>query len=184
MSGALAVALVHHPVLDRNAQVVTTAVTNLDIHDIARTARTYGVAKFFLVTPVLEQKRLAARILSHWREGFGAGYNRDRGDALSLVEMADSLPEAIEAWRRIAGSDALPMLTGARVSNGMSFAQCRRLLAERPLLLVLGTGWGLAPQLFCNDWPVLEPVSGTGDYNHLSVRAAAAIIVDRLLGSG
>ena len=30
---------------------------------------------------------------------------------------------------------------------------------------------------------VLEPIAGTGDYNHLSVRAAAAIMLDRLRGA-
>ena len=29
---------------------------------------------------------------------------------------------------------------------------------------------------------VLEPIVGAGKYNHLSVRGAAAIILDRLLG--
>ena len=184
MTGRLAIALVHHPVLDRNAQVVTTAVTNLDIHDIARLSRSYGVERFYLVTPVPEQQRLIGRILGHWREGFGAGYNRDRGEALALVETVGSFAEARESWHKLTGVDAMPVLTGARVTNGMSFAEGRRLLSERPLLLVLGTGWGLAPELFCQGWPVLEPITGRGDYNHLSVRAAAAIMVDRLLGTG
>lgn len=77
----VAVALVHHPVLDRRRDRVTTAVTNLDLHDIARTARTYGVCRYYVVTPVAEQQRLVARIVGHWREGFGAGYNPDRGEA-------------------------------------------------------------------------------------------------------
>jgi len=29
---------------------------------------------------------------------------------------------------------------------------------------------------------MLEPIAGTTGYNHLSVRSAAAIILDRLLG--
>jgi hypothetical protein len=29
---------------------------------------------------------------------------------------------------------------------------------------------------------LLEPIAAASDYNHLSVRAAAAIILDRLLG--
>ncbi len=36
----LYVALLHHPVLDKNGLVVTTALTTMDIHDIARSART------------------------------------------------------------------------------------------------------------------------------------------------
>ena len=38
------VALAHHPVLDKDGRIVTTAVTNLDVHDIARAARTFGLA--------------------------------------------------------------------------------------------------------------------------------------------
>lgn len=178
----LALALVHHPVIDRRGDRVTTAVTNLDLHDIARTARTYGVSRYYVVTPVAEQKLLVARILAHWREGFGAGYNPDRGEALSLVATVPTLEDALADWRTLAGAAALPVLTGASREGGISFAACRALALERPLLLVFGTGWGLAPELFERGWPVLAPVRGGGDYNHLPVRAAAAIILDRLLG--
>ncbi len=37
------IGLVHHPVRNRHGETVATAVTNLDIHDIARAARTYGI---------------------------------------------------------------------------------------------------------------------------------------------
>ena len=178
----LAVALVHHPVLDRRRDRITTAVTNLDLHDIARTARTYGVRRFYVVTPVEEQQLLVARILDHWRKGFGAAYNTDRSEALSLVVAVADLEEALTDWQGLAGAAALPVLTGAARSDGISFSACRSLAQEHPLLLVFGTGWGLAPELFEWGWPVLTPVCGTGDYNHLPVRAAAAIILDRLIG--
>jgi hypothetical protein len=178
----LAVALVHHPVLDRRRDRVTTAVTNLDLHDIARTARTYGVERYYVVTPVQEQQSLINRILTHWREGFGASYNPDRGEALSLVKTVADLEEGLADWRVLAGATVLPVLTGATRSDGISFTACRALAQEHPLLLVFGTGWGLAPELFERGWPVLAPVRGPGDYNHLPVRAAAAIILDRLVG--
>jgi len=178
----LAVALVHHPVLDRRGDRVTTAVTNLDLHDIARSARTYGVARYYVVTPVEEQQVLVRRILAHWQTGFGAGYNPHRGDALELVAVVANLDEALADWAEIAGEAPLPVLTGARRTDGISFADCRRLTAEHSLLLVFGTGWGLAPELFSRGWPVLEPIRGSGGYNHLPVRAAAAIILDRLAG--
>src|SRR4029079_5707170 len=41
------VALLHHPVYDKNHAIVTTAVTNMDIHDISRSGRTYGIAGFY-----------------------------------------------------------------------------------------------------------------------------------------
>lgn len=179
----LAVALVHHPILDRNGEVVTTAVTNLDIHDIARAARTFGVERFFVVTPAAEQRRLVARLLAHWRQGFGAVYNPDRRQALELVETTATLEEALAHWQRETGSPVLPVLTGASRTDGISYGRCRQLLARQPALLVFGTGSGLVPELFERGWPALVPVAGAGDYNHLSVRAAAAIILDRLLGS-
>lgn len=177
----LAAALVHAPVIDRRGDRVTTAVTNLDIHDIARSARTYGVERFYVVTPAIEQQRLVERILQHWREGFGASYNPDRGEALARVRIVDRLEDALVDWSAVTGGNAEPLLTGARRQDGIPFAQARSLLAEQALLLVLGTGWGLAPELFERGWKVLEPLRGAGDYNHLSVRAAAAIMFDRLL---
>lgn len=53
---------------------------------------------------------------------------------------------------------------------------------EGPFLLLFGTGWGLAPQVFDEVDAVLEPISGVNGYNHLSVRSAASILLDRLLG--
>ena len=37
-------ALLHYPVYDKGHKVVTTSITNMDIHDIARSARTYNLA--------------------------------------------------------------------------------------------------------------------------------------------
>jgi hypothetical protein len=52
----------------------------------------------------------------------------------------------------------------------------------RPYLILLGTGWGLTETVFSQSDYVLEAVAGDSDYNHLSVRSAAAIILDRLIG--
>lgn len=183
MSHPLAVALVHHPVVDRRGDRVASAVTNLDLHDIARTARTYGVDRFYVVTPVAEQLALVRRILEHWRQGHGASYNPHRGEAFSLIETAPSIEEALSSWSRDMGTKGVPILTGARRSDGISFDRCRQLRQEHPLMLVLGTGWGLAPELFDRGWAVLQPIHGVGEYNHLPVRAAAAIILDRLHGA-
>lgn len=183
MKSPIAVALVHYPIVDRRGDVVNTAVTNLDLHDIARTARTYGVRRFYVVTPVEEQQMLVKRILGHWLDGHGAGYNRHRGEALSLIRVVPSLDEAISDWRSSAGDCAQLVLTGASRTDGLSVEECCLLLEQVPLLLVFGTGWGLAPEVFDRGWTVLEPIRGRGVYNHLPVRAAAAIILDRLLGT-
>lgn len=177
----MAIALVHHPVLDRRGDIVTSAVTNLDIHDLARLATSYGLNRYYLVTPAREQQQLVGRIVSHWREGFGAAYNQDRCRALNLIKTVDSLDEAVGDWRECAGQDGLPVLTGARHRQGLGYRAARNLARQLPLMLVLGTGHGLAPQLYGNGWPELAPVRG-GCYNHLSVRTAAAIMLDRLVG--
>lgn len=177
-----AVALVHHPVLDRRGDLVATAVTNLDIHDIARAARCYGAGRYYLVTPLVEQQRLVNRLLDHWLKGFGASYNPHRGEALKLVRILATLEDALEDFSAHCGQPAIALLTGANQSNGLSFAEGRALCETRPVLLTLGTGWGLAPQLFGSDRPVLEALDGGTDYNHLSVRSAAAIMFDRLFG--
>lgn len=183
MVGRLALALVHYPVLDRRGDVVTTAVTNLDLHDIARVGCTFGAERFYVVTPAREQQELATAIVGHWRHGFGASYNPDRRTAMERVQVSDDLDTAIADWSAACGCPVTPLLTSAAQDGGITFAAARTLLAHQPLLLVLGTGWGLAPQLFERGWPVLAAIRGVGEYNHLPVRGAAAIMLDRLRGS-
>ena len=127
----LALALLHHPVCDRNGALVTTAVTNLDLHDIARTARTYGVDRYYVVTPAVEQRRLVETIVAHWREGYGASANPDRGEALRLIEVVADLETAIADWWHACGAEPLPVLTGARCHDGLDSAACRARLREQ-----------------------------------------------------
>jgi len=177
----MAIALVHHPVLDRRGDVVTSAVTNLDIHDIARLVTTYNLSRYYLVTPALEQQQLVARITGHWQQGAGASYNPDRCRALDCVSVQDSFEDALADWKTQAGQDSQVILTGAGHRDGLGFAEARQLAAEQPVMLVFGTGHGLAPHLYQEGRRCLEPVRA-GRYNHLSVRTAAAIIFDRLIG--
>ena len=181
--GDLYVALLHHPVLDKNGAVVTTAVTNMDVHDIARLSRTFGVRGYYVCTPVPTLQRLVERIIHHWEEGPGAAYNETRKDALATVRLADELDAAVTDVERETGRLPRLVATSARPAPGrLSYGAMRERLARdaRPELLVFGTGWGLTRDVLdrCDD--VLEPVQGVGPYNHLSVRSAAAIILDRL----
>lgn len=181
----VSIALVHYPVYNRNGETVTSAVTNLDLHDIARAARTFGLHRYYVVTPAQEQQELAERIGSHWRDGWGASYNPRRKAALELVQVTATLDDACAHIEESTGLRPLTVVTGAADrGNGITCADlARRITAEdRHWLLVFGTGWGLADELFHRADLVLEPIRGAGDYNHLSVRSAAAIIMDRLLG--
>jgi hypothetical protein len=49
-------------------------------------------------------------------------------------------------------------------------------------LLLFGTGWGLTEDVIARAHHRLPPIMGPGTYNHLSVRSAAAVILDRVCG--
>ena len=186
LAGRFAVALLHHPVYDKNGQVVTTAVTNLDLHDIARAARTFGLCRYYVVTPVAEQQALAERIRQHWLEGWGAGYNPRRREALELLRVVSTLDDAMAYMAAEFGSRPLFAVTGARGSAGSITTEelTRRLATDSsPCILGFGTGWGFTEEIFNRADLVLEPIRGAGTYNHLSVRSAVAIYLDRLFGS-
>ncbi|MFI5367260.1 MAG: RNA methyltransferase [Candidatus Binatia bacterium] len=181
----LSLILLHHPVLDKNGLIVTTALTNMDIHDIARSARTYGVRRFYVATPVKALHVLAAKIMEHWETGYGSTYNVTRKDALSLVRLEHDLDGAILALERETGLRPRLVMTSARGGpSRTSFATMRTQLgaSREPHLIVLGTGWGLAPEVTDRADVMLEPIWGPTEYNHLSVRSAAAIVLDRLCG--
>jgi hypothetical protein len=177
------VTLVHHPVLDRQGDTVTTAITNLDLHDIARSAYTYGVSPFFVTHPVAAQRALALRVRQHWVEGSGARRIPDRRPPMSELCIVESLDAAV---RELEPPVAL-WATSAKGDEGrLPFGRARELLATREkgsVLIVLGTGWGLAPAVLERAEHVLAPIESprSDGYNHLSVRAAAAIIFDRLM---
>jgi hypothetical protein len=178
-------ALIHYPVYDRDHKVVTTSITNMDIHDIARSARTYGVKRFFVVTPTRTLRLLAQKILDHWEHGYGSTYNETRKDALSLVALADDLDSAIQLVRE--ETRVMPRLVATSARTGerrIAFAQIREkvITPGQPLLFLFGTGWGLTEEVLDRADYILEPIRGVADYNHLSVRAAAAILLDRLQG--
>lgn len=177
----MAIALVHYPVLDRRGDVVTSAVTNLDIHDLARLATTYGLCRYYIVTPAAEQQRLTSRIIGHWQEGYGASYNPDRCRALDCLQVIGSFEQALADWHTLNGGDGIAVLTGARHSGGIDYPEAKQLAKQQPVLLVFGTGHGLAAELYKAEHPCLAPVRA-GRYNHLSVRTAAAVVLDRLLG--
>src|SRR5262245_13668688 len=181
----LYVALLHHPVYDKNGAIVTTAVTNLDVHDISRLSRTFGVRGFYVCTPVPTLRRLVARIMRHWETGPGSTYNTTRKEALSVVRLVADLDEATADVEHEVGALPHVVATSARTGPGRIGFDALRHRLEAPdgaVLLVLGTGWGLTSEILERADAILEPIAGTGEYNHLSVRAAAAIMLDRLRG--
>lgn len=180
----LFVALVHHPVVDKNGETIASAVTNLDLHDIARACRTYGAGGYYIVTPLTDQRLLAQQILDHWIIGAGGRYNPERRAALEGVRVVATFAEALDDVTDITGRRPISVVTTARQRrNSVTCNQVRAMLqAPAPVMLTFGTAWGLADGFMDAADHILEPIRAARAYNHLSVRSAAAILLDRLLG--
>ena len=174
----------HYPVVNKAGDVITAAVTNLDLHDISRAVRTYGVRKFYIVTPLSDQKALVGRIVSHWMEGSGATYNPDRREAFERIQVENSIEEAIEKIHIACGVRPKTVVTSAKKGRqNIGFRDFRKMLESgTPYIIAFGTAWGLSEEFISSADYVLQPIKGNTEYNHLSVRSAAAIILDRLLG--
>jgi hypothetical protein len=190
------VVLLHYPMRNRVGEVVTTAVTNLDIHDISRSCRTFGVREYVLVTPIVSQHQLVRRILGHWGEEPSKQWHPDRAEALSRVRIEASFEDLIHRLSQAHGQKPEVVLTDAsQLERSISYTEYRRELEDRskspdprPVVIVFGTGWGVDQSFHPAVDRILAPIYGPegpqeeGGYNHLSVRAAAAIILDRLFG--
>ena len=177
-------ALVHYPVVNKHGEIIASAVTNLDLHDISRSAKTYGVRAFYVVTPLADQKELVEKIAAHWLKGIGGTYNPKRKEALKLIVVKNTLDEVLDHIRKDAGDAPKTIVTSAHQNpRNISFKRFSEMLQDgNPYLLILGTGWGLSESLIAEADYVLNPVLGNTGYNHLSVRSAAAVMLDRVLG--
>lgn len=197
----VAIALVHYPVLDRAGETVTTAITNLDLHDMARSVRSFGLEAMYVVHPIEAQRLLATRVRDHWVEGSGKRRIPDRASAMELLRVVVTLEDvyaelggrdAIEVWTTAASArgGAVTTYAAARVRLERETAACdgagaMESSAPRPVLVLFGTGWGLRGDLVERADVRLEPIRAAAEtgYNHLSVRAACAITLDRLFGA-
>jgi tRNA (guanine37-N1)-methyltransferase len=183
----LYIALCHYPVHNKFGEKVAVSVTNLDLHDMARVARSYGLGGFYATTPIQDQKALAEKLLSHWREGAGGKANPDRAEAFSKVKVFDDIESAVLDIEAQTGQCPRLAATSARLDRrreaqpALTFGDVRNWLANTPVLLIFGTGHGLAEEVLSKTDGIVRPLRYLDDYNHLSVRSAVAIIVDRLV---
>ncbi len=181
-------ALLHHPVLNRNGELLTTAVTNVDMHDISRLSRTYGLQRFFVITPIELQQELCNRVIRHWAVGPGGQRNRYRSAAFQVTEVQADLDSAVHRVEELTGKQPRLVATGAQLVEKVTpYDKAGRLFLESeiPTLILLGTGWGIAPEVIKRAdilLPAIVGPEGIDGYNHLSVRSAASIIMDRLFG--
>ncbi|MDD4802162.1 MAG: RNA methyltransferase [Syntrophomonas sp.] len=179
------IALLHYPMYNKRMDTITTSITNLDLHDIARAARTYDVEGFFVVHPSVSQRKLMGEILAYWQDGYGGCYNPDRQEAFKQLRVAENLNGVIDSIQHETGQRVYTVATDARIyPNTISYKRLKQELfdKEQVFLLLFGTGWGMVQELVEGCDYILEPIDGAGEYNHLSVRSAVSIILDRLLG--
>lgn len=187
MSLSVYIGLLHHPAMDKAGKTVTTAVTNMDLHDLARLAATYEMKAYYVIQPLLLQKRLVKKLLYHWKEGRGADYNPTRKEAFQRVRLSDSLRVAADDIAEETGQRPRIVGTSARPeAANISFPDLREKMKEGgPWLVLFGTGWGMPRDFLESETDfVLEPLQAGQGYNHLSVRTAAAVVIDRLMTEG
>ena len=183
--GKIFLGLLHFPVYNKNMEVITTSITNMDIHDIARSVTTYGIEKYYLIHPLPTQHIIIDEILKYWQEGYGGQYNPDRKIALSRVILKTHLSEVINEIEKETLKPVKTIVTDARkYANSVSYLKLRDAIevSDDNYLLLFGTGWGISKDLMEQADYRLLPIDGAGEYNHLSVRSAVAIILDRLCG--
>jgi tRNA (guanine37-N1)-methyltransferase len=175
----------HHPVLDRHGRESTTSVTGMDLHDIARACRTYGVRKFIVATPLASQRKLISEVASHWTTGYGAEFNPDRADAMRGIKTVSSVSRALDWIKEKERRQPFVIAATTRERAGsLSWLTLKEtmLLAGRPVVLMFGTGSGMCEETLASADAVMSPISGGQGYNHLSVRSAVGITLDRFFG--
>jgi hypothetical protein len=175
--------LIHYPVLNKKGEIVTTSITLFDVHDIARSSYTFGASRFYIINRSPKQSYVLERLLAFWKKGFGREYNENRSEAIDIVYYKPLWEEAHKEVESLVGQKVYTVITSARDipgDKGIKMDQLRKERESKPIFLLFGTGWGLTDEIIKKADYVLEPIRGFDQYNHLSVRSAAAIILNYL----
>ncbi|WP_456400136.1 RNA methyltransferase [Persephonella sp.] len=177
------ISVVHYPAVNKDKKWVVTSFTTLDFHDVARPARTYELGGYFIVQPLKSQQFVINEQIKYWLEGFGSRFNPRRSDAAKLVKVVSSITEAVKSIEKITGKTPKLIGTSAKkYPQTVTYSEMRSKIEKKEdvYLILMGTGWGMPEELVKSCDYILEPIQGPGEYNHLSVRNAVAIILDRL----
>lgn len=175
--------LCHSPVLLEKDKSGCSSLTNLDIHDIARISRSYGLGPFFVLHPYDDQHQLLGSILEHWRRSGES--HADRKRALEHVQAVKTFEDVENFCIEYYGKAPSWLVTSAnwpkKNNSCISYKEIRKLCADGPVIICLGTAKGLDISLLPIKYLRVAPIRHL-DENHLSVRSAAAIAADRILG--
>lgn len=178
----LYVALIHFPVINKKGKPIGSALTTIDLHDIARASITFGIRGFYVITPYEEQATLATQVIDHWTKGVGGKLNPDRKKALELIRVAKTFEEAVSSIEQERKQTVVTIATSAKkIPHSITTGVLRKKLENKAShVLIFGTAWGLADELIDICDFILDPIYGDTDYNHLSVRSAVSIYLDRI----
>ena len=184
-AGRLDLALVHAPVLNRRGETIAATCDEFDFFDLSRLCLTYPVRRFYVVQPVEAQQAMVRRMLAHARSEARDVEARRSFEAARLVsELDDAIAESRREFSE-EGRGHCVVATSARAGDGaLEFAEARAMIRSEDgvgILLLIGKGWGLAEPAFATADRRLAPIDAGTGFNHLSVRAATAILLDRLL---
>ncbi len=100
-----------------------------------------------------------------------------------MISVVPTLEKSMEEIKDRQGELPALMVTDAGKNNRerTTYEMAQEIVASpRVIMLLFGTAWGMAQELMRKADYVLAPIVGVSQYNHLSVRAAAAITLDRL----
>jgi len=170
----IAVALLHHPILNRLGETSTTAITSMDVHDFSRTCAFYDVAPVYLVHPAAAMHALINDMTDYYLNGAGGDKNPDRRSVLQALRCVNSLQDILDE------DDYQLWYTSASPPTSDCIEPSKLLEIKGKHLIVFGTGWGLDVKNMPSENGWLSPIEGVGKVRHLSVRGALAIYLDRL----
>ena len=167
-------------------RVGTSSVTSFDLHDISRSSLTYGLKNYFIVTPLKDQQQIVNTLLDFWKMPPGIAYNKHRHQAVAKVVLQNNVDEVIAHITAQEGKVPILVATSGRdvphIKKISFYDQAEVWQHDRPVLFLFGTAKGIAPHIIERCDYLLGPICGFTDFNHLSVRSAAAIVFDRWLG--
>jgi len=178
----LYMALIHYPVSNKKGNTIASALTTIDMHDIARAAITFGVRGFYVVTPLMDQQVLAHEVIAHWTDGVGGVLNPFRKQALELIRVVSTFEDAVKEIENERQARVVTIATSAASHEHAVTTEtlARQLESDASHVVTFGTAWGMSSEFIQNCDLVLKPVQGMNGYNHLSVRSAVSIILDRI----
>ncbi len=162
---------------------IGSALTTIDMHDIARASMTFGVKGFYVVTPFEDQATIANQVIEHWTKGAGGIVNPDRKKALELIQVTETFDDAVNQIETDTSEQVVTIATTAKeTAQSLTITELRQKFKDKaPHLICFGTAWGLTEEFIENCDLTLDPINGSGEYNHLSVRSAASIYLDRII---